>query len=277
MARGRLWESVVLDLLRRQSGYRLRVPLDPELWVGPEDWQTATPDAWAVDPDGGDLHPIEAKTDRSPAKWGAEGYIDSLDAARGRVRLDYWLQVQWQLHCSCRHTGILAVLLPYYDLRVYTVERDDPAMESIIATVREWYHTHVLGGDAPDTDSSPACRVSLTEDYEPGPELREATADEGRLILHLQELRARKKQIEADEAFATNELLRAAHGYSGLHLGDPKGPRCSIVSSAGRSTLDAKALRKARPDLASVLDEYTKTGRPSASVRLGGFPTTEEE
>jgi predicted phage-related endonuclease len=142
MRRGNMLENAVLDWwladhpdvreVARQRFYPL------------EEWAGATPDLDVIDEDG-EVAMVDAKTIGRDDEWGEE------------PPTHYIASSMWQLACNPAAKRVhLAVLFGSpFDLRTFTVERDDDLIAGIVARCREFYDSLALD-DPPALDDSVA-------------------------------------------------------------------------------------------------------------------------
>lgn len=267
MARGHRWEPIVLDLYQAETGNQVKRPKAHTLWEGPERWASATPDGFVVD--GWGL--VEAKTDRHADKWGDPAVIERWsDGCERIVRSDYALQCYAQMHVIDRPFVDLAVLLPFYELRVYRIHRDLEVEAAIVEALEAWYTRHVDGREPPDVDGSYPCRAWLAQRFPATPRstMRAARPAERVIAAELAEVQAAQKHLKGEYDRLQAELLNSIAHEKAIDLGT--GGHATVVRMNGKRELDEKRLRSDRPDLAPLLDQYTRTGAPSAHVRLYG-------
>lgn len=159
LATGAALEGAVLELTsqRLRPTSRVEGHLGGE---GPAPWAWCSPDGlWAVD---GLNVGVEAKTSRDLGVWGADGSaIERWTDDAATVVPDYYLtQVYWYLHCTGLQRWFVAVLGPFFDLRVYCVERDERTQAQLWAHVSAWYQTHVVDGVEPDPSTEDEARAA---------------------------------------------------------------------------------------------------------------------
>lgn len=264
MRRGTRWEPLVLAVYAGDTGRLVRKPPAHATWRHPEvRWATASPDALVVDERRSGA--VEAKTDRNTERsWGQAGTIHRWDdAAAQRVRIDYALQSYWQAWVCDLAFVDLAVLLPYYELRVYRMERDLELERALVARVSAWYERHVVGREPPPLDGSDAASADLRRRFEGGRGARRASAGERVLAIEYESARLLAKQIGERRKVLGQQLVAVAGDHDVLELGHGTA-RVRIVRAGGRMDLDEKALLKARPDLRAVLDLYRRPADDTA-------------
>ncbi len=233
--RGHRWERRVLEDYELESGNRVSVPSRPSIWTGPNPWETATPDGFALDERNG-LGVVEAKTDRIGKSWGESAELDRWeDGAELVVRPDYAIQCYWLARCTGAPWVDLAVLLPFYELRTFRLWSDPATEEALAAAVARWYRRHVEQGEEPDRDASEACRdharARLTARGKRP--LRVATGELADLVEAFDAARRAKKSATAlaDQLSATLAGRLLESGASGFRLEDGRSARWT----AGRS------------------------------------------
>lgn len=261
--RGVRLEGRVLATYAQVTGRRVqRTP--PHTLYTREDWSTSTPDARS------DERLVEAKTDRNAHRWGPEERIRRWEPGVEQiVRPDYWLQVQHQLWTLDERVADLAVLLPGEDpflpeLRVYTIDRDEDAVERLVERLRGWWRRHIVGREPPELDGSDAAGRALARIERQGS--RPATAHELGLALTY-ELLARQEKAAKDAKKAAGRLLVASAGAT-RRLELPGRGHVTVVSSVSSAHLDEGALLADHPELAEVLAAYRRPGHPYAFPRV---------
>jgi predicted phage-related endonuclease len=268
--RGHAWERTCLVQYGESQPQitEVRAPGRWDLHQGPEPWATASPDGYAYDHELATWGLVEAKTDRNADHWGEPGIVARWDdEAAARVRSDYALQVYWQLWVVGAPWCDLAVLLPFYDLRVYRLVRDREVEAALVDTVGAWVQRHVVEGHEPLLDGSDAASSHLADRFfrSSASALRPASVAEAAIAYEYERAKVARDVAEQQRRHAAQMLVLAIGEGKGLTIGDEG--RVISVRRKGSARLDVKRLRKERPDLESILDEYTTTGDPSVSIR----------
>jgi putative phage-type endonuclease len=281
--RGVRWEPIVLDLYQAETELPARRPPEHTTWTRDDrPYLSATPDAFTLD--GGRRGLVEAKTDVHVAEYGEPTVIERWTADCAEiVRPVYALQAYAQLAVVDEaHFVDLAVLLPFYELRVFRLLRDLEVEAQLVDTVHDWYAKHVAGDEAPEIDGSDACRGYLHDAFPRRAELRDASDNERLLAERIAALDEAIDEAKDERKRVAAVLQESIGDAYGITLG-PKGkhqPKALVIRSKGQSTLDKDALLEARPDLGSVLEQHTRQGDPYAYLRLYNVrpsaPTTPE-
>lgn len=260
--RGQRWEPVVLHLYGQQTG---RIPLAPTAhttWLGPEDWTSATPDAFADDDLGLGRGLVEAKTDLHHELWGEPTTIEAWDDSYADVvRVDYAVQAYWQLYVLDAPWVDLAVLLPRYELRVYRLLRDLDYEQDLVSTVAEWWTRHIVGRTPPPLDNSRTFRNWLGGIGSTGQTLP-ASPVMVQVAAEHSEIHRTIKMLEQRRDALGNVLLSAIGDNDAIELPDGRTVRCERRS--GRVTVDRKAILAERPDLYDIVERNTNYGEPYA-------------
>lgn len=279
-SRGHTWEPVVLDLYRDQADLEVKRPPPFTIWAGPEEWASVTPDAFAMDrklPVELRLGLAEAKTDVHFELWGDPCEIERwTPECAAIVRPDYAVQGYTQLHGTDQPWVDLAVLLPYYELRVFRLWRDPEVEAQLVEVLTPWWERHVKGGEPPEADGTSACNAWWAEKF--------AWRDSSQMIDpddELRELCIRKAQLDAlykaakDERDDVNARIIARVGEAyGITLGPAVGrkqPKAVVIRNQGRETFDTRALLAAHPELKEVVARYARRSDPYAYVRFYHF------
>jgi len=151
------------------------------------------------------------------AKWTGDAPWENLPER-------YWLQAQWGMFCSgLARAWVAAIFAPFGrpgPLRVWEVERDDDALDDIVARVATFWVDHVETGEPPPVDGSTATSRAIEAAYPAerafGPVLdldaeRETIDD---LVL----LKAQEKELKASIKLLENRLKAALKDYTEGHL-----------------------------------------------------------
>lgn len=155
MAWGLRLEGVIAAAYSEREG----VALEPGYLVRhpDESWILATPDRFAPD------RLVELKVSRTSEGWGEQETDD--------VPPHYLLQCQWQMLAAGYPRVDIAALIGGVELRVYTVERSETVIESLVTIGRAFWR-RVLEQRPPDVDwSHPAAAKLLDMLLRPDPEL----------------------------------------------------------------------------------------------------------
>lgn len=142
MKRGNMLEDAVLNWWLEEHPEHVEV--ERQKWYALEDWAGSTPDMDVTGPTG-DLELVDAKTIRSDDEWD------------GEPPAYYIASSMWQLACAPEAKRVhLAVLFGRpFDLRTFTIERDDDLIAQIVAQCRTFYDS--LQMDVPpDLDDTTA-------------------------------------------------------------------------------------------------------------------------
>jgi putative phage-type endonuclease len=263
--RGQILESAILQHAADELGARL---LPGEALAHPDrPWHRATPDGY-LETAGAEVVGIEGKSTRAFDEahgWG--------EAGTNEVPLGYRIQCHWYMGATGLSVWYLAAFATLTDeFRLYRIESDPKVEQALVERAGQWWRKHIENGEPPALDTSDACgRYLHAAHTPPGDEVAEADADQVGIVEQWRlakeaenEAREERKRIEVE--------LKAA-------IGDAAGLRGEFGrvkwSRFQRSSLDAKRLRAERPDLAPVLDAYTKTS-PSSRISAQ-FKTREEQ
>lgn len=142
MKRGNMLENAVLDWWLDEHPDHVEVAR--QKWYPLGDWAGATPDLDTTGPTG-DLELVDAKTIYDDSEWD------------GEPPAYYIASSMWQLACAPEAQRVhLAVLFGRpFDLRTFTVERDDELITRLVNTCRAFYQA-LQSGVMPDLDDSVA-------------------------------------------------------------------------------------------------------------------------
>lgn len=154
-------------------------------------------------------------------------------------------------------------LSPYGEPTVIRVERDEDAIEDLLAAGEAWYARYVLGDEMPPLDGSPAARRALSALR--GTEERQATAEQAGLMDHLRRTRDALKRLAATEEQLVRDIKSSMAG-TGVLVGP--GFRASWTPTKGRTTtawqLVAEGLRTrvTAEEWDALVSIQTTTGDP---------------
>jgi putative phage-type endonuclease len=219
MQRGHRFEPAVIALY----GGHVEVPPPFSTYLGEEDWQSATPDGFVL----GDWWIeglLECKTD-AYTKYPPSGEVAGL-------RDDYVVQCRWQMFVLDAPWVDLAVLLPYYDFRVYRIERDMEQEQLLVEYVRRFYHEHVVADVAPEVDGSDACTALLAQVQRAS--VRHASREEMRLAFEHEEVRKLADEKYKRKKLLANQLVSSAGEHLSLEISGAYGDaKVNIQKGAG--------------------------------------------
>ena len=187
MRLGKKLEPVVVDLFEEETG--LEVEWKDKLMEHPkEPLIIGSPDGVIHEAPPG----FEAKTagiDRAH-DWG--------DAGTDMVPRNYIFQVQHYMLLTGRPEWWLAALIGGNDFRTFNIKADTELQALMLDEVRKFWHDHIQRDVAPEMDySDEATKYLLSKYPSPTDGFREATEDEGELILGI--LQTRKELAFLDQ------------------------------------------------------------------------------
>lgn len=218
MQRGNMLENAVLDwwlVDHPEHTEKAR-----QVWSPLFDWGGATPDLHVTGP-GGALELVDAKTTSSDDGWqdGPPPY--------------YLASSLWQLVCEPDAERVhLAVLFGKpFDLRTYTVERDEEVMAAIVARCKE-FHDSLASDTPPDLDDHVATYEAIRAQH---PDIdRDLSVEIDRATAH--------EYVTADLAVKAAEArARAA-----------KARLLDLMGKARLSTLDGATVARRQPNRDAV-------------------------
>ena len=247
---GNLLENVVADEAARRLGVEItgrQVEVEHPDYPWAMAIIDATYDEPAVPDDPGGLIEVKTTGDR---KW------DS-------VPRHYEVQVQWQLEVRQVADAWVGCLHAGQRLSLWHIERDAELGAALMRIGGAWWRRHVLGGEPPPLDASPATAAALARRYPAVPELTADLTVHRDLVRELHELAAAQRVLKQQRALAENRL-RLLLGNA--DAGTVDGQVAVTWREHSRRELDRAALREEQPQL---VDKYTraKTVRP---LRLTG-------
>lgn len=274
-ARGHRLEPVALDMLGEALGVpavHCRQPVIVRHERHP--WAVASTDGFVQDVV---WCGAEAKTAMDDEAWGESGTVIEryTGDAEDVVPVHYLIQAYWSLEVTGLDRWYVVTVFPdrheFLAARWYAVLRDDAFQARLLEQVATWRERHLIRGEEPPVDGSTECARALARGpMDPAKRLRPATPDEAALLREYATLDQAIKQAEARKDALKNHLADAIGDAYGLTAGEG---RALMVRVAGRRSLDREALLAARPDLAPVIEEYTRTGEPHFQLRLSKIAT----
>ena len=151
------------------------------------------------------------------AKWTGDAPWETLPER-------YWLQAQWGMFCAdLRHAWVAAIFAPFGrpgPVRIWEVERDDDALDDIVAQVATFWVDHVETGEPPPVDGSNATSRAIEAAYPAdrafGPVLD--LEDERETVEDLALLKAQEKELKASIKLLENRLKAALKDFTEGHL-----------------------------------------------------------
>ena len=218
MKRGNMLENAVLDWWL--DDHPEHTEKARQVWSPLFDWGGATPDLHVTGP-GGALELVDAKTTSSDDGWqdGPPPY--------------YLASSLWQLVCEPDAERLhLAVLFGKpFDLRTYTVERDEEVMAAIVARCKE-FHDSLASDTPPDLDDHVATYEAIRAQH---PDIdRDLSVEIDRATAH--------EYVTADRAVKAAEArARAA-----------KARLLDLMGKARLSTLDGATVARRQPNRDAV-------------------------
>jgi hypothetical protein len=232
------------------TGLDVRAVSTGSLWVGPEPWASATPDGVARESGApwAEAGLVELKTDaKDPGRWPESQTFERWgpDLEQSGVALDYVLQCQWQMHVLDAPWADLAVLLPWYEMRVYRLIRDRELEALMVEQVGAWHERHVVQGEPVAPDDIGEARRELADGTAPDHgqryRARPATLTEAQLAQHLAQATAWGSAWEQQRRRLSLELCASAGRSSALLLGrDGQHGRVSIVRRGDPPSIHAR-------------------------------------
>ena len=196
MKMGKRLEPIVVDLFEEQT--TLEVEWKDRLMEHPkEPLIIGTPDGVIHEHPAG----FEAKTaglDRAH-DWG--------DPGTDFIPRNYLMQVQWYCVLMGRPEWYLAALIGGNDFRTFNIKADTELQALMVDEAQKFWHDHILRDVPPEIDYSDGATKYLLNKYpSPTDGMREATEDEGELILGILQTRKELKFLEQRKDTLQNQL-----------------------------------------------------------------------
>jgi len=170
------------------------------------------------------------------------------------------IQALWTMYCSGRQWWDVCAVLPsgrrYPDTRVYTIMRNEAAIERIVAQVTAWRERHLVGGERPPYDSG-AQHFAIVGKRNPRAEsdtVLDADDDAAALLARYAELVALAKSADEEIDAIKGKLSEIIGANKGL-----RGPAGS-VSWGVPSTRSSLSLSKVETEAPDLLEQLKSRG-----------------
>lgn len=185
-------------------------------------------------------------------EWGEDG--------TDQIPLPYVVQVQHGLACTGFLKCYVPVLFEAKRFQLFIVERDEELIGRITDLERAFWQ-RVIDNDPPPAISTNDCKLKYGESHE-----TTVIADEA-IVERVTLLHAQREALEAAEQMhdKTKAEVMSFMGESAVMTGPDGKTLCTWRTSKGRTYIDADALRKALPEVAT---RFTKEGKPSRRFLL---------
>lgn len=264
-------EPRILEDLRRETGWDTIGPLGELSITSKVTPFRVTLDGFAHD--GESWGVVECKVDQSGFRWGKSRRVlrEWSRDSKEWFRQDYYVQLATQLLATGLDWGCLAVRTQVGQLRIYRVYRDE-AIEALIRRRALDFWRDLEAGKPPPEDDSEACARALARMYPAMSEhLRDATEEEVRLAKRIELLRETSKRCDQERRELGVRLASLiGEDYGVVWPSEGRKPHKALWqrSGGGGRRLDVEALRRARPDLVSVLERFTREPEKGRTIRV---------
>jgi putative phage-type endonuclease len=233
------WGSALEDLVaRRYTEKTGRAVYNPERIFrhADHDFIIGTPDRLVV----GDRRGVEIKTASGYARdhWGESG--------TDQVPPHYLVQVLHYMIVTDLPVWDVAVLIGGSDFRIFTVNRDDEMMRTIVDREVEWWTRHIVGGERPPLDGSEGVSKYLAGRFpQDSGEMLDRSGDGYATSYRDRYLEARqqRQRYEALENDAANNLKSLIGDAAGMSFGD--GSSITWKNTRGTTSTDWEAVARA--------------------------------
>ncbi len=215
----------------------------------------------------------EAKSDRSPFRWGRSGVVIEKWSpdARAIVREDYAAQSYAQMLADGLPYTRLIVRRDMDDLRWYTIMADERLQSLMLERVQEWWDKHIVQGIPPDPDGTKACLQAQAILYGVGENgraklTRKATSEEIELARTAHRASEEAKRAEHQKDKARSKLAELIGDGYGVEWDGPSGRnKVLYIDKQGSMTVDVDRLKAEFPDVYAVV---ARQSPPSREIRL---------
>lgn len=238
MTWGKRLEALVIAALP-DYGYHVIGKGQTEFHDKAAPWRVGHLDGWVVDPASGDALVLEVKTagQWTGTAWNGDG-----------VPIHYQAQVQHYLYLTECERAVVACLVAGQRLEVREVERNDTAIETLLALEDE-FMGYVTRAEPPPPDGSQSAHEAIRAMY-PSATAGKVARLTGETWDALRELRAREEQLSVIERQRDElkQLVQDAMGDAELAI-SPHDNEVARWSNVTSTRLDTARIRKERPDL----------------------------
>jgi len=238
-------EPVTLRAYARRQGIEI-THMDHAIYTHPKvDWVQMSPDGISGPTDAPTAH-YEAKACMSAAVAGKLPPDEQMPGDDWTVP-DWRYQMLWQFAaCPTLQTNTLVVLLPWFEVRAYTLHRVDVADEikDLVWSVAQWRKDTLMPGTPPPPDASSDCKAGI-DWLHPAPDdwakktddrpRRDATPEEADLIMRYADARDAEAAAKTQAAALRNQIVPLFGEHYQLNLGD-----------GARATCDARRIIKVK-------------------------------
>lgn len=269
------WGTVLEDVVAKEYAKRNNVKIQKINYMirhSEYDFAIANIDRAIVNPDiAGRVFVKDDKltTDRLLEVKTASEYLKKLwgDENSDQVPDHYNLQCQWYMGITGVHQCDLALLLGGNKYRQYTIKFDPELFAMMIDVAKDFWENNVLAGIEP----TPTTLANAKHKYakalpDSTLELSENDDDNIAIIDRYIELKDQSKQLDNEIEHAQIELINLIGENENLAVGGEI--VLTYKASKGRETFDKKACLNAYPELADRFNQFTKTAKPSRTLKI---------
>ena len=230
-------EPVTLRAYGRQQGIEI-THMDRAIYRHPKvAWLQMSPDGITGPVDAPTAH-YEAKACLNAAVAGKLPPSEEMPADDWTVP-DWKYQLLWQFAaCPSLQTNTLVVMLPWFEVRSYTLRREDVAedIRDLVMHVAKWRTTTLTTSTPPPADGSRECTAGINW-LNPAPDdwskktddrpRRDATAEEADLLMRYADAKDAEKAAKTAAAKLRNECVPLFGEHYQLNLGDGARATCN--------------------------------------------------
>jgi len=214
-------------------------------------WALASPDRFALHPDGLANNELKWVSQWNEDEWGPSG-------GDGVPEL-YMIQAQWQMFVTGIHQTFIAALIGGHDFRLYPIPFDRDLVRMLVDVGATFWADHVVPGIPPKTEPGDPVLTELIRRKHPhadkGQEIEIDSGDP--LVVEWIEARAAIQASERRvEALRQKFMERMGGAYRA------KGPwgSATFAEHAARKTTDWRALAVDAKIPKALVEKFTKTG-----------------
>ena len=212
-------EPVALAAYERETGMDV-TPYSNALIVHPDGWMSASPDGLCGQTFGDTdvWHGVEAKSSRDMDAWSrAPGEPIPARMVQAYLPIGYGFQVILSMACADWDRWDIVVFLPFFQTRIYQIERDQALEERLLEILHPWWERHIQDGEEPPVTGSDVVRAWQAQRYRHKTDtIRTATEAEVRLLEQYRATDEAYKEADRERKRLQAELREAIGEDEGI-------------------------------------------------------------